>query len=41
VARVSWHTREDDATARRLYDGFRPADGFVRYAIPLPPSSGS
>ena len=34
-ARVYWHTHERNATARRLYDRFRPADGFVRYTIPL------
>lgn len=34
-ARVYWHTREGNATARRLYDRFCPADGFVRYTIAL------
>jgi GNAT superfamily N-acetyltransferase len=34
-ARVYWHTREENSTARRLYDRFCPADGFVRYTIPL------
>jgi GNAT superfamily N-acetyltransferase len=34
-ARVYWHTREDNAAARGLYDTFRPADGFVRYVIPI------
>ena len=34
-ARVYWHTREDNAAARRLYDRFAPADGFIRYTIPL------
>jgi ribosomal protein S18 acetylase RimI-like enzyme len=34
-ARVYWHTREDNADARRLYDRFGPADGFVRYTVPL------
>ena len=34
-ARVYWHTRENNATARRLYDRFCPADGFIRYTIPL------
>jgi len=33
-ARVYWHTREDNATARRLYDRFGPADGFIRYTVP-------
>jgi GNAT superfamily N-acetyltransferase len=34
-ARVYWHTRTDNAAARRLYDRFGPADGFIRYTIPL------
>lgn len=34
-ARVYWHTQEDNAAARRLYDRFGPADGFIRYTIPL------
>jgi GNAT superfamily N-acetyltransferase len=34
-ARVYWHTREDNAPARRVYDRFVPADGFVRYTIHL------
>jgi GNAT superfamily N-acetyltransferase len=29
-----WLTQESNATARALYDGFVPADGFVRYSIP-------
>lgn len=29
-----WLTHETNATARALYDGFAPADGFVRYSIP-------
>ena len=33
--RVYWHTRQDNAVARRLYDRFAPADGFVRYVINL------
>jgi ribosomal protein S18 acetylase RimI-like enzyme len=40
-ARVYWHTREDNATARRLYDSFGPADGFVRYTIALEVSTPS
>lgn len=32
-ARLYWHTREDNATARRLYDRFAEADDFVRYVI--------
>jgi len=34
-ARVYWHTRAGNTTARRLYDRFCPADGFVRYTIAL------
>jgi GNAT superfamily N-acetyltransferase len=34
-SRVYWNTREGNATARRLYDRFGPADGFVRYRIDL------
>ncbi len=34
-ARLYWHTREENAAARRLYDRFCPADGFVRYTIRL------
>ena len=34
-ARIYWHTREDNVVARRLYDRFGPADGFIRYTIPL------
>lgn len=32
-ARLYWLTREDNAQARRLYDQFAQADGFVRYVI--------
>jgi hypothetical protein len=28
-----WHTRGNNATARRLYDTFIPADDFVRYVV--------
>ncbi|GAC1360658.1 MAG: GNAT family N-acetyltransferase [Ktedonobacteraceae bacterium] len=31
--RLYWMTREDNTTARRLYDRFCTSDGFVRYAI--------
>lgn len=31
--RLYWHTEESNATARRLYDRFRPADGYVRYTL--------
>jgi GNAT superfamily N-acetyltransferase len=34
--RVYWLTKEDNATARRLYDTFAPADGFIRYRVGLP-----
>ncbi|MEO7548500.1 MAG: GNAT family N-acetyltransferase, partial [Ramlibacter sp.] len=32
-ARVYWVTRQDNANARRLYDQFTQADGYVRYVI--------
>jgi GNAT superfamily N-acetyltransferase len=32
-ARLYWVTHQDNADARRLYDQFGPADGFVRYVI--------
>ena len=32
-ARLYWVTRQDNADARRLYDQFTQADGFVRYVI--------
>jgi GNAT superfamily N-acetyltransferase len=32
-ARLYWMTHEDNARARRLYDHFAQADGFVRYVI--------
>ncbi|RYF39860.1 MAG: GNAT family N-acetyltransferase [Comamonadaceae bacterium] len=32
-ARVYWVTQQDNATARRLYDQFTEADGFVRYVL--------
>jgi len=28
-----WHTEGDNTRARRLYDRFRPADGYVRYRL--------
>lgn len=34
-ARVYWHTEADNASARRLYDRFCQADGFVRYRLGL------
>jgi len=33
--RLYWMTREDNTTARQLYDHFSTADGFVRYTIPF------
>jgi len=33
--RVYWLTKEDNATARRLYDTYAPADGFIRYRVGL------
>jgi len=33
--RVYWHTEAANASARRLYDRFRPADGVVRYTLTL------
>lgn len=32
-SRVSWHTNADNAAARRLYDSYAPADGFIRYRL--------
>ncbi len=32
-SRLYWHTRENNVTARRLYDAFAKADDFVRYVI--------
>ena len=32
-ARLYWMTKADNAPARRLYDRFTQADGFVRYVI--------
>ena len=32
-ARLYWVTREDNERARKLYDQFAQADGFVRYVI--------
>jgi GNAT superfamily N-acetyltransferase len=32
-ARLYWMTRADNVEARRLYDRFTQADGFVRYVI--------
>jgi GNAT superfamily N-acetyltransferase len=32
-ARVYWVTKENNTTARTLYDRFGPADGFIRYTV--------
>lgn len=32
-SRLYWHTESDNARARRIYDRFAPADGFVRYRL--------
>lgn len=32
-ARLYWVTHQDNASARRLYDRFALADGFVRYVV--------
>jgi GNAT superfamily N-acetyltransferase len=34
-SQIYWHTRQGNATARRLYDQFARADDFVRYKIVL------
>jgi GNAT superfamily N-acetyltransferase len=34
--RVYWLTKENNARARHLYDRFGPADGFIRYSVPVP-----
>lgn len=34
-SQIYWHTHQDNAPARRLYDRHGPADGFVRYRFPL------
>lgn len=34
-SRIYWHTRTDNAPARRLYDKFVGADDFVRYRLTL------
>lgn len=31
--KIHWLTAENNATARRLYDQFAPASGFIQYAI--------
>lgn len=34
VASLYWHTRENNATARSLYDSYAKANGFVCYEFP-------
>ncbi|PWR20841.1 GNAT family N-acetyltransferase [Zavarzinia compransoris] len=36
AGQLYWHTEGDNRAARRLYDRFRPADGYVRYRLDLP-----
>lgn len=38
--RVYWHTFADNATARRLYDRYRPASGMIVYQVDLGPAPG-
>ncbi len=33
--RLYWHTNEDNATARKLYDSITPSDGHIRYRLKL------
>lgn len=33
--RVYWMTHESNERARRLYDRFAPASGFIRYTVPV------
>jgi len=35
-SRLYWHTESGNARARRIYDRFAPADGFVRYRLFVP-----
>lgn len=35
-SRLYWHTNEDNARARRLYDSYVKTDGHVRYRMKLP-----
>jgi hypothetical protein len=34
-SRLYWHTRAENAAARRLYDSFVEADDFVRYRLKM------
>lgn len=38
-SRLYWMTRADNTAARRLYDRYAEADGFVRYRLPVEPAS--
>ncbi|WP_334561668.1 GNAT family N-acetyltransferase [Micromonospora sp. CPCC 205561] len=38
--RLYWHTREDNHTARRLYDQVAENRGFIQYVVPLRGTSG-
>ncbi|ODR99980.1 GNAT family acetyltransferase [Methyloceanibacter methanicus] len=35
-SRLYWHTKATNETARRLYDRYTQADGFVRYRLSFP-----
>lgn len=35
ACQLYWHTEGDNRAARRLYDRFQPADGYVRYRLDL------
>ena len=37
---IYWHTRADNGRARRLYDRYAAADGFVRYRLAIQPRGG-
>lgn len=37
-ARLYWLTRADNDRARRVYEQIVPADGFIRYTLPLQPT---
>jgi GNAT superfamily N-acetyltransferase len=39
--KLYWQTREDNVVARRLYDSFASADGFVRYNVEITPEPAS
>ncbi len=36
---IYWHTRADNAQARKLYDRYTPADDFVRYRLAIRPQT--